>query len=292
MKVLRRQDIDLERWDTMVWHSENALFYNLSWCLDTLCEDWLVILKDDYHAGIALPIRSKLGIKYTYNPFLFHRISAIGIWSKEELDEALWISSKYVDVRIREKIEGAKDWSNYELELDSNYLELIQGYNSNAKRNIKKGNAHNLNFKPMNNAALISFFFKENVSFNKLGIKEKEYENFEKLMLEAFDCEIGHGFVVEMKEETVATAFFIEFNNRLTFVKGTSSAIGRDFGAMHFLFDKIFNEYAGQSITLDFSGSNVSSVAQFYKSFGATDRPICYVKRNHLPFPLNQLKKG
>jgi len=64
VKVLRRQDIDLERWDTMVWHSENALFYNLSWCLDTLCEDWLVILKDDYHAGIALPIRSKLGEKF------------------------------------------------------------------------------------------------------------------------------------------------------------------------------------------------------------------------------------
>lgn len=292
MKVLRRQDINVERWDTMIWHSDNALFYNLSWCLDSLCEDWVAILKDDYQSAIALPIKSKVGIRYAYNPFLFHRASAIGNWDKEELDEALWITAKYVDIRIREKIEGAIEWSNFELKLNANYLELVQGYSSNAKRNIKKGNAQNLTCKSQDNAALISFFFKENVSFNKLGIKEKEYENFEKLMLESFDCEIGHGFVVEKEAEVVAVAFFIEFNNRLTFVKGTSNSMGREHGAMHFMFDRVLSDYAGKPSTLDFSGSNVPSVAQFYKSLGAIDKPIGYVKRNHLPFPLNQIKKG
>jgi len=291
MKVLERKDVDVLRWDTMIWNANNALFYNLSWSLDTLCTDWVAVMKDDYETALAFPIKTKAGLKYTYNPFLFHRVSTIGHWTEEEIDEAIWMVAKYVDVRIREEVEGAVSWNNCELELTNNYLETIQSYSSNAKRNIKKAVREGLVFNKMNNAALISFFFKENVSFNALGIKEKEYENFEKLMLEAFDCEVGHGFTVVKGEDVVAVGFFIELNGRLTYVKGTSNEIGRTDGAMHFLFDRVINKFSGQLKLLDFSGSDVDSVAKFYRSFGAKNKPIGYLKRNHLPFPLNHLKK-
>jgi hypothetical protein len=248
-------------------------------------------MKKDYEAALAFPIKTKAGFKYTYNPFLFHRVSAVGHWTEEEIDEAIWMAAKYVDLRIREEVEGSVSWNNCELDLTNNYLEIIQSYSSNSKRNIKKAVKESLVFNETDNATLISFFFKENVSFNSLGIKEKEYENFEKLMLEAFDCEVGYGFTVEKDEDVVAVGFFVELNGRLTYVKGTSNELGRGAGAMHFLFDRVIHKFSGHLKLLDFSGSAVASVAQFYRSFGAEDKPIGYLKRNHLPFPLNQFKK-
>ncbi len=291
MRILERKHIDIKRWDTMVWETKNSLFYNLSWCLDALCTDWVVVMKNEYEAAIPFPIKSKAGLKYTYNPFLFHRVSVVGEMSEEEVDEAIWKVAKYVDVRITHEVEGAVVWNNCELAMDKTYLEIIQGYSSNSKRNVKKAVKESLVFSSANNAALISFFFKENVSFSALGIKEKEYENFEQLMLEAFDCEIGHGFKVQKDDEILAAGFFVEFNGRLNFVKGTSNALGRDIGAMHFLFDRVIHSFAGKLKLLDFSGSNVDTVAQFYRSFGAENKPIWHIKRNHLPFPLNQIKK-
>ncbi|MBL4704704.1 MAG: hypothetical protein JKY54_09290 [Flavobacteriales bacterium] len=291
MKIIDRKKISSEAWDTMVWNDKEALFYNLSWVLDTLCPDWVAVMKGDYEGAIAIPVQRKMTVRYTYNPFLFHRASVIGNLSTDEVDEAVWMAAKYVDLRTRERMEGSVEWVNCVLNLSKNHLDLVQSYSSNAKRNLKKASKHNLEFMVTDSAALISFFFKENVSFGKLGIKEKEYENFEKLMIEAFDCEIGRGFAVEYNEEVVACGFWIEFNGRLTFVKGTSSEVGRDCGAMQFLFDRVISQFSSSSLTLDFAGSNVESVAQFYKSFGAIEEPIYHLKRNNLPFPLNQIKK-
>jgi len=291
VQVKTRKNIDAARWDTMIWNHDNALFYNLSWALDTLCPEWVGVIKGDYEAAIAIPIQRKVGVKYTFNPFLFHRISSIGELSQAEVDEALWMAAKYVDIRSREQLEGAVEWNNYELDLSSTYLEIVQSYSSNAKRNLKKANKNNLEFKPENNAGLISVFFKENVSFLKLGIKANEYENFEKLMLEALDCEIGKGFSVWHQDEIVASGFVVVFNGRITFVKGTSNEQGRELGAMPYLMDRIIEQYAGSKLIFDFAGSNVKSVGQFYHSFGAKNLPIYYLKRNNLPFPLNQIKK-
>ncbi len=290
MQLIDSSDIDRELWDTMVWNDPSSLFYNLSWCLDTLCENWIGVVKGDYQSAIAFPMQRKLSVRYTFNPFLFHRASVVGALTSDELDDAVWKAAKYVDLRLREKLEGATIWNNFELPLSKSYLDLAQGYSQNTRRNLKKSVKHDLVFRRADNAALISFVFKENVSFSKLGIKEKEYENFEKLMLEAFDCEIGRGYIVEQDEEPVAVGFFIEFNNRVTFVKGTSTADGREIGAMPFLFDRVINEFHSSKLVLDFAGSNVDSVGRFYSGFGAENVPVYYLKRNSLPFPLNQLK--
>lgn len=291
MRVVERKHIDTDLWDTMVWNNDNSLFYNLSWALDTLCGDWLAVIKGDYEAAIAIPVQRKMGVKYTYNPFLFHRASTVGNFTSDEVDEAVWMGAKFVDLRTREPLEGSVIWMNCELDLTRSYLDIVQGYAENARRNVKKAVKNDLEVKRTDNAALISFFFKENMSFTKLGVKEKEYENFEKLMLEAFDCGIGRGFSVEQNEEILGVGFFVEFNNRLTFVKGTSSDSGRSLGAMQYLFDRVFEQFTGGSLVLDFAGSNVESVARFYKSFGAVEKPIYYLKRNNLPFPLNQIKQ-
>lgn len=291
MKVVARKNIDTAKWDTMIWNNDNALFYSLSWTLDALCQEWVGVIKGDYESAIAIPIQRKIGVKYTFNPFLFHRISMVGDLSQSEVDEALWMAAKYVDIRSREPLEGAVEWGNYELDLSKNYLELVQSYSNGAKRNLKKATKNNLEFKPEANAGLISVFFKENVSFLKLGIKANEYENFEKLMLEAMDCEIGNGFSVWFEDEVVASGFVVNFNGRITFVKGTSNDQGRELGAMPYLMDRIIEKYSETNSIFDFAGSNVKSLGQFYQSFGASNRPIYYLKRNNLPFPLNQIKK-
>ena len=43
---------------------------------------------------------------------------------------------------------------------------------------------------------------------------------------------------------------------------------------MTFLIDQVIRKYAGQSLTLDFEGSDDDNLARFYQGFGS--RPVSY----------------
>ncbi len=71
--------------------------------------------------------------------------------------------------------------------------------------------------------------------------------------------------------------------NAILFFLGIANAHGKAEGAMYFMIDHIFKKYANTATIFDFGGSNVESIANFNKNFGAKDCVYLQVKKNSLP---------
>jgi len=62
-------------------------------------------------------------------------------------------------------------------------------------------------------------------------------------------------------------------------------------GAMFLIVDQLIRDHSEKIRVLDFEGSNVASLARFYKSFGSDEFNYLRIKRNRLPWILKLLKK-
>jgi len=103
---------------------------------------------------------------------------------------------------------------------------------------------------------------------------------------------IGTCWAVQDPQKAIlAAAFFMKTGNRYLYLKGFSSPEGRKLGAMHFLFDQFIRENSSQDIDLDFGGSSVKSIAQFFQSFGSVDCVYLRLQINRLPKALRWLKR-
>ena len=72
MKLLKKRDIDTEKWNACIASSDNPLIYGLIAYLDIVAKDWQGLVWEDnnkYVAVFPLPIRVRYGLKYVYPPF-------------------------------------------------------------------------------------------------------------------------------------------------------------------------------------------------------------------------------
>ena len=63
----------------------------------------------------------------------------------------------------------------------------------------------------------------------------------------------------------------------------------RESRAMFYLIDRYIHLHAGLPLTLDFEGSDIESVARFYRGYGAVPGTYTSLRINRLPWPLKQL---
>jgi len=66
---------------------------------------------------------------------------------------------------------------------------------------------------------------------------------------------------------------------RLIHLIPVTNDAGRKLGAMHYLISEVIKQQALSDKILDFEGSSVSSIARFYKDFGAEERFFYEAKR-------------
>ena len=70
MKLIYRNEIDLEKWDALVRSKSDAAVFSLSSYLDAVAENWCVYVDEKYTKGIAVPFTKRLGVKICYTPNL------------------------------------------------------------------------------------------------------------------------------------------------------------------------------------------------------------------------------
>ena len=81
---------------------------------------------------------------------------------------------------------------------------------------------------------------------------------------------LGHGDLISVYEnkEFVGAGFFLLDKERVTYLKSASSEKAKKEGAMYGLINQAITKFKADYETLDFGGSDVESVANFYKKFG------------------------
>jgi hypothetical protein len=95
---------------------------------------------------------------------------------------------------------------------------------------------------------------------------------------------------VYMNDNLISSAAFFFSNGRAYYILVGNHPNGKTVGASHYLIDRFIADHAEQSLLLDFEGSDITSLAFFYSSFGAGLEYYPSLKKNHLPWYIKWLK--
>ncbi len=301
IRFIQHQHIDQKKWDLCIEQSHFSLVYAYSWYLNKVSPQWHGLVFDDYEAVMPLTHNKKWGTAYLYQPFFTQQL---GVFSKTETTEELlqaFIQAipeqfKFAAIQLNESngaISSAypvKKAKNYLLGLNKPYQKIYKSFGSQAKRNIKKAQKFGLSIESITGHKAISFY-QQNKGHVTKGVQAKHYQLLTHLFdeLNSQNKLLVKG-VFEPDGKMVAAAAFIVHKGRLVFILGNASHVGREMGAMHYLFDHIILQFADHAMLLDFEGSEIPGIARFFKSFGSTKTYYYKLKLNRLPWYIRWMK--
>ncbi|NQY09804.1 MAG: GNAT family N-acetyltransferase [Flavobacteriales bacterium] len=295
IKHVKYSEIDKGAWDKALSDHKNGNVFFSSWYLDAVCDSWDALIEDDYKTIMPLPLVRKMRVNMVYQPFFSRQLGLCG--SNVDINEFLSIvpdSIKHLSIAFGNDINvelGEVGEANYQtLQLDD--LDWVRSkYNSNAKRNIKKAikNEVSIDFN-VDHEEVVDLF----KNIKKDGLKrlsDKDYAHLDRLMSGAEKNNAGITIGARKDGKIIAACFFLKFEKTIIYLKGAADEVGKTNGAMHFVFDKAIENFIANYDVLDFGGSNVKSVARFYKNFGAVDKSYKILNIDKLPMVLSALKK-
>ena len=145
IKYVSRKELNEDRYNQCVSSSSHTRVYGYSWFLDEVCDQWSVLVLNDYEAVMPLPWNSKLGLKYIAQPFFCQQL---GIYAANELDDVVireFLSSipKHflkVDLSTNFSTDSKRfvEQTNYELNLNKDYELLLQGCRKDRRKSLRK----------------------------------------------------------------------------------------------------------------------------------------------------------
>jgi len=282
IRVVKRDEIDDERWNECITNSINCRHQALTWHLDIVSPNWQGVVHEDYRAVMPLPTTRKFGIPMVLQPFLTQQLGVFSLENNSSTLNKAFFSFLRKSIPVlyntfNNEVQGmssgvrVKQLPNFELNLNKDLSLLEKNFSKNTKRNVIKAERFGLIVAEVQPDNSIFEFHYINLRFSFDNIKKLL---FKQIIHQAF--ERGEGLIYTSTNkpgELLSIAFFIKYENRLTFIVSSSSSQGYKQYAMFPIFNDVIKRYAGQNVTLDFEGSQTGGVARFYKGFGGSEVP-------------------
>jgi len=295
IKYVEHSDIDKLKWDKSLDQCENANVFFASWYLDAVCDRWDALIENDYKTLMPLPITRKMGVEMVFQPFFSRQLGLCGK-NLRMTDFLPYIpdSIKHFSIAHGNDItvaQGEQESATFQMIRLDNMDRISSGYNSNAKRNIKKALKNEISVHLDVEPEEVIGLFK---NVRKEGLRRfsaKDYDHLNRLMANAVMNNSGVAIGAKKDGKIIAACFFLKFQRVVTYLKGAANETGKSNGAMHLIFHQAMDTFVPNYDVLDFGGSNVNSVARFYKNFGAVDCSYGILKIDKLPLVLSMLKK-
>ncbi len=301
IKYIKQAEIDIDRWDNCISKSINGIVYAYSWYLDIVSPNWDALIYGDYETVMPLTQNNKYSVSYLYQPFFTQQL---GIFSSNKIDnvlihsflEAIPKKFRFIEINLN-KYNRVEELNGYSVKKNTTYeLDLIDSY-ENIFRKYKKNNIRNIR-KAIHNKISITKGLSPNVVFdlikssNKIpGMKDMHTTILQQLIDSALHYQSGHLYGAYNEKNTLcAVGFFVYANNKACFILSVSNMEGKEQGAMFLLVDEFIKDFSNRNIILDFEGSNIDSIARFYRGFGANPFNYSSIRANKLPFPIKLLK--
>ena len=302
IRYVTRAELDVQLWDNCITNASNGLIYAYSFYLDTIAKQWDALVLDDYRMVMPLTWNKKAGLYYLYQPTFTHSLGIFGnnITSEivKEFIDAIPKRFRLIEISLNKENDVRKlndhDCSvmmrkNYVLPLNRPYEELYEGYNENIRRNARK--SASLGSVVQKNIPIDEIIALTKRQFAGLPNLDADCANFTLLyqLLAPKNLAITYGII--LKDQLLASAAYFFSHGRAYYLLVGNHPNGKTIGASHYLIDRFIADYAGQNLILDFEGSDISSLAFFYSSFGATLENFPAIKINRLPWWIRWLKK-
>ncbi|GAB3896392.1 hypothetical protein GCM10028825_42090 [Spirosoma agri] len=185
-------------------------------------------------------------------------------------DNAVELADSEVQVRI-----------NYILDLSPGYEQVYASYSRDRKLNLRRAKAANWTLIESTNIEPLLTLFRENHADTiHGGVADWAYDLFRKLN-DAMNHRSLSLIRYAVYEGTIeAGALFVREGNRIIYLFNAASKTGRQKNARTLLIDQVIRAYAGQNVMFDFESPQKPSIANFYRSFGATDEVFQAVRWN------------
>jgi hypothetical protein len=160
---------------------------------------------------------------------------------------------------------------NLLLNLQKPYHQIYEGYNADARKNLRKCTEAGITVDTCNDFAAAVSLYREVWGLLNPVLMEQHYQSFYNACM-----------ALQMRAETIclraclgdevlAYAIFLRSPQYLHYVCAAPTAAGRKLGVIHAVIDHVTESFAGQNLYLDFEGSEIPDVAAFYRKFGATE---------------------
>jgi hypothetical protein len=281
VRLIKRLDLDEDRWNTCVLNSPAFRHYALTYFLDASSDNWQGLIGENYKWVWPLPIKRTI-VNKVYQPLLAQQLGPFGEdMRKEEFVECLnFIQKKYWGYNIKFNESVSQSWINdsqqhinVELDLKDSFQTMEANFNRNVRSNLKKAESSNVQI------SRESFVTKDVISMFQHGrgseiriLDDRFYINVESIYNSFAKRNEAETWVARIDGEMVAGLMLLNTNERLLNFFTGSDLLSRRTGAMHLLIASIIREYCNGKYVLDFEGSNNEKLAYFYKSFGGDER--------------------
>ena len=276
---INRKDLNVEKYDACIKNALNSRIYAFSWYLDIVADHWDTLILNDYEAVMPLPWRQKYLIKYIYPPVWTQQL---GVFAVHEISEILVkdflkaIPKKFRKITIQFNSgnplsgENVTEKVNYILPLDKFYDTLFLNFRKDRKNRIKQNvDKNKLSENDFEIKKLITIF-KTNYH-NKIELSENDYLKLEMLVKKMNIVEDVSVKIILDKEKDVvkAGAIFVISKKRIVYLFSSQTDEGRNQNSLSAILNKVIKDNANTDKILDFEGSIIPNLADFFKSFGA-----------------------
>ncbi|MEM7109654.1 MAG: hypothetical protein AAF519_15625 [Bacteroidota bacterium] len=160
---------------------------------------------------------------------------------------------------------------NFILPLNAVYEDLYRNFRRDRKARIRQSNREKLLIENCQDPDDLLRLFTKYVSGKIIGgVDPATIDKMRKII--SGSLEQRDGFLYKIRgnnAEPLAVAFFIKFRKRLIYMYNASSQEGRRKNATTAILNEVIRAHSGSDLILDFEGSPVKGIADFYASFGA-----------------------
>ncbi len=315
MKLIPRSRLNVELWDAAIARAVNGMPYAYSWYLDTVSPNWHALLDDSLQWVMPIPVRpfvvgfrqmlkeKKNILQYlskglaSFRPCVVQPLlcQQLGVFAERHPANIPWeeifstLQKRFPTVCAYQLNEHnsppsfpenftALPLTNFVLPLTQAYTTICRGYSTGHRRALKK--AQSLKWEQKTEDVSL---FLENHWRNigqSIGLGKKIYTLWGKIIRETQKRGLGYFISVRTPDGLpAAMAFILQSNGRLIYQGGYTHAKARAFNPMHALLDGLIQRHAGTNRVLDFEGSQLPSVAEFFRRFGAEKRTYFLLKR-------------
>ena len=280
---VKRIYLDILKYNNCIENSIQSRIYAFSWYLDIVADNWGVIVLNDYEAVMPIPFNKKYFLKYVTQPYFCQQL---GVFSMEiisddfQKDMMKSIPPKFLKISLSLNSDNIllsekRNRKNYILKLSKEYSMLQKYFSKGRKHAIKVGEKAGLKLAPITIENLIEIQSKN----YEYQIPEITLKNVAKIIIQK---EKGTILGVYKEEQLLGGGFFINDENRFTYLYSAFTEKGRKLQAASFLISSIVKKHQNSNFILDFEGGNIPNIGKFYRSFGAEEEVYSIFNRAFL----------
>jgi len=298
IRYLNRDEIDIRQWDCCILNANNGMIYARSVYLDTMAKNWSALVLNDYEAVMPLTWNRKYGISYLYQPPFMAQLGVFFQTSPdinivENFIELAKSHFRFCEIHLNfgNGVIENQMRANYVLDLEKSYAEIRQGYKKRLIENLQESEQHDLRYESSADYSSAISVFKAEYGDRFPQISPADYQHF-KILCGKFS-ETGMIFVRQVKDkkgELLHASIFFTDERRIYNIMSVTLRAGREKRAHFHLLDRLISEFSSKKLLLDFEGSEIPGIAEFYRKFGTVNQPYPFLKYNLLPFPFRFFK--